>query len=78
MAYVTLQLLHVLGRDPTIVIAVARIPLFARFVASAACAFPTGLAIGLLVRDPERWLRILPTLLTIAIALFVITVAFFS
>ena len=78
VAYVTLQLLHVLGRDPAIVVALAPIPLFARFIASAACAFPTGLAIGFLVRAPERWLRLLPTLLAAAIALFVVTVAFFS
>ena len=78
VAYVTLQLLHALGRDPAIVVALAPIPLFARFIASVACAFPTGLAIGSLLRDPERWLRILPTLLAAAIVLFVVTVAFFS
>jgi hypothetical protein len=78
VVYVTLQLIHVLGRDPAIVVALAPIPLFARFVASVACAFPTGLAIGALVRAPERWLRILPTLLAAAIALFVVAIAFFS
>jgi hypothetical protein len=78
VVYVTLQLVHALHRDPTVVAAIAPIPLFARFVAGAACALPAGLAIGSLVRDPERWLRLLPTLLTTAIALFVLTVLFFS
>jgi hypothetical protein len=78
VVYVTLQLLHALGRDPKLVVALAPIPLFARSVASAACALPAGLAIGCLVRDHRRWLRILPALLTVAIALFVVTIALFS
>jgi hypothetical protein len=76
--YVTLQLLHALGRDPKLVVALAPIPLFARFAASAICALPTGVAIGRLVRDHRRWLRILPALLTAAIALFVVTILVFS
>jgi hypothetical protein len=78
VAYVTLQVLHVVGRDPRLVVGLAPIPLFARFLASAACALPAGVAIGCLVRDHRRWLRILPTLLTVAIALFVATIAVFS
>ena len=78
VAYVTLQLLHALGRDPRLVVALAPIPLFARFIASAACALPTGVAIGCLVRDSQRWLRILPAVLTVAIALFVVTIAVLS
>jgi len=78
VAYVTLQLLHALGRDPGLVVALAPIPLFARFLASAACALPTGVAIGCLVRDHQRWLRILPAVLTVAIALFVVTIAVLS
>ena len=78
VAYVTLQLLHALGRDPRWVVAVAPIPLFARFVASAACALPAGVAIGCLVRDHRGWLRILPALLATAIALFVVTIAVLS
>jgi hypothetical protein len=78
VAYVTLQLLHALGRDPAIVAALTPIPLFARFEASAICALPIGLAGGVLLRDRERCLSILPTLLAIAIGLFVLTVAFFS
>jgi hypothetical protein len=78
VAYVTLQLLHAIGRDPAIVAALAPIPLFARFIASAICAFPIGLVFGFLLRDRQRWLSLLPTLLAIAIGLFVLTVAFFS
>jgi hypothetical protein len=78
VAYVTLQLLHAFGRDPAIVAALAPIPLFARFVASAICALPIGLAAGVLLRDRERSLSSLPTLLAIAIGIFVLTVAFFS
>jgi hypothetical protein len=78
VAYVTLQFLHALGRDPKLVVAVARIPLFARFVASAACALPAGVTIGCLVRDHRGWLRMLPALLAAAIALFVVTIAVFS
>jgi hypothetical protein len=78
VAYVTLQLVHELGRDPAIVTRLAPIPLFARFIASAACALPAGLVIGSLVRDRQRWLSILPALLATAIGLFVLTVAFWS
>jgi hypothetical protein len=78
VVYVTLQLLHAIGRDPRLVVAIARIPLFARFVASAACALPAGAVIGRVVRDHRRWLQILPALLTAAIVLFVVTIAFFS
>lgn len=76
--YVTLQLLHALGRDPRLVVALTPIPLFARFTASAICALPVGVAIGRLVRDHRRWLRILPALLAVAIALFVVAIAVFS
>jgi hypothetical protein len=78
VAYVTLQLMHALGRDPAIVAALAPIPLFARFVAGTACALPIGLVLGLLPRDRRRSLSIVPTLLAIAIGLFVLTIAFFS
>jgi hypothetical protein len=78
VAYLTLQLLHALGRDPRLVVALAPIPLFARFIASAACALPTGVVIGCVVRDHQRWLRILPAVLTVAIALFVVTIALLS
>ena len=78
VAYVVLQLLHALGRDPTPLAAIASIPLFARFVASAACALGTGVVVGYLVRDHERWLRILPAVLTATIALFVVTIVFAS
>lgn len=78
VAYVTLQLLHALGRDPAIVAALAPIPLFARFVASAICALPIGLVFGFLSRDRERWLSILPKLLAVAIGLFVLAIAIFS
>jgi hypothetical protein len=78
VAYVALQLLHSLRRDPAIVVALAPIPLFARFIASATVCLPVGLAVGSLVRQRERWLAILPTLLAVAVGLFVITVAFFA
>lgn len=78
LAYVALQLLHALGRDPKLIVAIAPIPLFARFVASAACALSAGTATGYLVRDHERWLRSLPAVLTAAIALFVVTIVFAS
>jgi hypothetical protein len=78
LAYVAFQLLHALGRDPKLVAAIAPIPLFARFVASAACALGAGVVIGCLARDHERWLRILPALLAAAIALFVVTIVFAS
>lgn len=76
--YVVLQVLHALGRDPKIVAAIAPIPLFARFVAGAACGLCAGMAIGHGVRDPERWLRVLPAVMTASIVLFVITIAFGS
>jgi hypothetical protein len=78
VAYVTLQLLHAFHRDPAIVVALASIPLFARFIASAICSVPVGLVIGRLLRDGERWLSILPTLLAVAIGFFVLTIALFS
>jgi hypothetical protein len=78
LAYVALQLLHELGRDPKLVAAIAPIPLFARFVASAACALGAGVVIGPLLRDHERGLRILPAVLTAAIAIFVVTIVFAS
>ena len=78
VAYITLQLLHAFGRDPQIVTALGSIPLFARLVASTTCGLVGGLAIGPLVRDPARFLRRLPTLLAATIALFVVTVVFFS
>jgi hypothetical protein len=78
LAYVVFQLLHALGRDPKLVAAIAPIPLFARFVASAACALGAGVAIGPLLRDHGRWLRILPAVLAAAIALFVVTILFAS
>jgi hypothetical protein len=77
VAYVTLNLLHALSYDPTFVVALAPIPLFARFLASAICALPAGLALGLVVRDRALWLRRLPALLAAAIALFVVTIVFF-
>ena len=78
LAYVAFQLLHALGRDPKLVAAIAPIPLFARFVASAACALAAGVVIGPVVRDHARWLRILPAVLAAAIALFVVTILFAS
>ena len=78
VVYVTLQLLNALGRDPTWVAALTPIPLFARAGASVACAVPTGLALGHLVRDHQRWLQTLPALLAAAIALFVIAIALLS
>lgn len=74
VAYVTLNLLHALSLDPTFVVALAPIPLFARFLASALCALPAGLTFGLLVRARAIWLRRLPALLAAAIALFVVTI----
>ncbi|HLK88605.1 MAG TPA: hypothetical protein VKZ18_01855 [Polyangia bacterium] len=78
VAYVTLNLLHALSVDPTFVVALAPIPLFARFLASVICAVPAGLALGLVARNRARWLRRLPALLAAAIALFVVTIALFA
>ena len=78
VAYVTLQLLHAIGRDPMVVGAIGSIPLFARFIASASCAAVVGMSTGLLVRDPARFLRRLPALLAAVIAVFVVTVVFFA
>ena len=77
VAYVTLQLLHAIGNDPALVVALAPIPLFARFLASAVCAVPAGLALGI-VRGPAGWLRRLPAILAAAIALFIVTIVFFA
>ncbi len=76
--YVTLQLLHALGRDPAAVAALTPIPMFARLLASAAAAVPVGLALGLGVRDRARSLRRLPAILAAATALFILTVLFFA
>lgn len=70
-AYATLQLCHATGHDPAIVRALHPIPLFARFVASAACAVPLGIVGGALVTARPRARRRLPTLLAAAIALFI-------
>jgi hypothetical protein len=78
VAYVTFQLLYEIGCGPPIVTAIASIPLFARFIASAACAPVAGLLAGALLRDHATFLHRLPALLTLAIALFVFTVVFFS
>jgi hypothetical protein len=78
LAYATLQLLHAFGRDPAAVAALSPIPLYARFIASAVLAMPAGLTLGLPLGNRERCLRVMPALLAAAIALFVVTVVFFS
>jgi hypothetical protein len=78
VAYVTITLLHALRINPTFVVALAPIPLFARFLASAAVAVPAGLLLGVLVRDRAAWLRRLPLLLAATLALFVVTIALFA
>jgi hypothetical protein len=74
LAYAVLQLLHAANADPGVVTALTAIPLFARFLASAACALPAGLVVGGFVRAPERMLPALPAILAASIVLFVLAV----
>lgn len=78
VAYITLHLLHANGHDPRIVGALGSIPLFARFIVSGTCALVAGPSVRFLVRDPAGFLRRLPAVLAAVIALFVVTVVFFS
>ena len=78
IAYTTLQLLHARAADPAVVVAIAWIPLFARFAASALC----GLAVGALTQlvHPDAagtLLRGLPALFAAAIVLFAAVVVLF-
>ena len=73
-----LQLLHAAGRDAAALTAICRIPLFARFVASTLAAPLLGLGWPVFIRDREWALARLPRLLAGAIAIFVVTVVFFS
>jgi hypothetical protein len=78
VAYTTLQLLHAGRADPAAVAALATIPLFARFSASALCglAFAT---LAQLVRPVAAGalLRRLPAFLAAAIVLFAAIVVLF-
>jgi hypothetical protein len=78
LAYAVLQLMHAAGRDLRIVVKIVAIPLFARCLASAACALPVGLVAGFVARDRGRWLERLPAVLVAAIALFIVTIVWFS
>jgi membrane associated rhomboid family serine protease len=74
VVYSALQLLHALGRDPAAVKALASIPLFARFLASASIAGVLGPIVGLVPADPEQRLHQIPGSLAIAITLFFVAV----
>jgi len=76
-AYAVLQILHAAARDPGPVRALSPIPLFARFIASAACALPIGLGAGALAARARRRPRMLAALVAAAAALFVGTVTLF-
>jgi hypothetical protein len=77
IAYTTLQLLHARGADPAAVVALARIPLFARFLASSVCGIAVG-GVALIARPRTgAMLRHLPALFTAAIVLFVTVVVLF-
>jgi len=79
--YTALHLLHVAGHDPPLVRALGPIPLFAGFVASAACAVVLGAAAGLLARDRAPGLRrlpqILPRILAVSAAVLALAVVVF-
>jgi hypothetical protein len=70
VVYSALQLRHARGRDPASVKALASIPLFARFLASASIAGGLGPIVGLIPANPEQRLCQIPGSLAIAITLF--------
>ena len=72
VVYSALQLLHAFGRDPTVLTALASIPLFARFLASASIAGVLGPIIGLAPANPEQRLCQIPGYLAMAITLFLV------
>ena len=75
--YAILQLLHDAKLDPPAVKALAEIPLFARFLASAGCSLALGLVGGIVVREPDRQLGVVPRLLAGSIAVFALVVLLF-
>jgi hypothetical protein len=70
-SYAVLQILHAAGREPPLLHALTSIPLFARFLASAALAAPVGFWGGAFVATRPRLLARLPTSLAVATAIFV-------
>jgi hypothetical protein len=72
-AYCALTLLHAAGRDPRPVTSLSAIPLFARFLASAASAVVVGGLGGLVVGDLPRWVQRLPEILAASIVVFTAT-----
>jgi hypothetical protein len=76
--YALLDLLHAGGRDPAVVTALVAIPLFARFLASAACAVVAGTLAGSLIRGRRAPVaRSLPALLAASVAVFASAVVLF-
>jgi hypothetical protein len=75
--YALLDLLHAGGRDPAVVTALVAIPLFARFLACAACALVAGALAGTLIRRRARLARALPAMLATSVAVFASAVVLF-
>jgi hypothetical protein len=76
-AYTALHLLHVAGLDPTPVRALSSIPLFAGFLAAAACAAATAIVSGAIIRDHRRLARALPAAVALSSAAFAAAAALF-
>lgn len=63
LTYTFLTICHAVGRDPQVLVLLARTPLFARVLASAMTCVPLGLVAPRLVADRRRALRAVPALL---------------
>ncbi|HSS39328.1 MAG TPA: hypothetical protein VLT58_11210 [Polyangia bacterium] len=74
LAYSVLTMCHAFGRDPRVVVALARIPLFGRVAASAIACAPFGVAAPTFVRDRRQALRAVPVLLGASIVAALATI----
>jgi hypothetical protein len=78
LVYAALTFCHAVRRDPQVVVALARIPLFARVLASAIVAASVSVLAPRLIRDRRRALRVLPALLGASIVLTVTAILWFA
>lgn len=78
LAYAVLTVCHAVGRDPQLVVRLARIPLFARMLGSALACGAVGLLAPQFVRDRRRALRAMPALLGASIVLTMTVIFWFA
>lgn len=78
LAYAALTLCHAAGRDPQVIVRLARIPLFARMLGSALAGATGGMLAPRFVHDRPRALRVIPGLLGATIVLAMIVIVWFA